>query len=112
MNSVSMGVSARTRQYGVMRAVGMDGRQITRMIAAEAVTYAVSGTVVGFALGLPLHHLIYTKIILTHFGGRWPVPVLPMSIIVLLVALSCVLAVHAPAKRIREMAITKTLTEL
>ena len=112
MNSVSMGVSARTRQYGVMRAVGMDGRQITRMIAAEAVTYAVSGTVVGFALGLPLHHLIYTKIILTHFGGRWPVPVLPMSIIVLLVALSCVLAVHAPAKRIREMAITETLTEL
>lgn len=40
VNSISMSVSARMKQYGVMRAVGMDGRQITKMIAAEAFTYA------------------------------------------------------------------------
>ena len=38
MNSVSMGVSARIKQYGVMRAVGMGSRQVTKMIAAEAAT--------------------------------------------------------------------------
>jgi len=32
MNSVSMGVSARTKQYGAMRAVGMGSRQITATI--------------------------------------------------------------------------------
>ena len=37
MNSVSMGVSARIKQYGVMRAVGMGSRQVTKMIAAEVV---------------------------------------------------------------------------
>ena len=32
-------------QYGIMRAVGMDGVQVTRMIAAEAVTYGVTGLI-------------------------------------------------------------------
>lgn len=34
VNSISMSVSARTKQYGVMRAIGMDGSQLTRMVAA------------------------------------------------------------------------------
>lgn len=41
MNSISMSVSARIKQYGAMRAVGMESRQITKMIAAEAVTYSL-----------------------------------------------------------------------
>ena len=112
VNSISMGVSARTRQYGAMRAVGMEGRQITRMIAAEAVTYAACGTVTGLVLGLALHHLIYAKIVITHFGGVWKVPVESIALVVLLVAASCVLAVHGPARRIRNMPITATINEL
>lgn len=112
VNSISMGVSARTRQYGAMRAVGMEGRQITRMIAAEAVTYAACGTTVGLVLGLALHHLIYAKIVITHFGGVWRVPTESIALVVLLVAVSCVLAVHGPAKRIRNMPITATINEL
>ena len=57
-------------------------------------------------------YLIYVKIIVTHFGGTWKVPVVPMEIIVLLVLVSCILAVYAPAKRIRNMAITATINEL
>lgn len=112
VNSISMGVSARTRQYGAMRAVGMEGRQITRMIAAEAVTYAACGTVTGLVLGLALHRLIYAKIVITHFGGVWKVPVESIALVVLLVAASCVLAVHGPARRIRNMPITATINEL
>lgn len=112
MNSISMSVSARIKQYGAMRAVGMGNRQITKMITAEAITYAACGTIIGFVLGLLLHYLIYVKIIVTHFGGTWKVPVVPMEIIVLLVLVSCILAVYAPAKRIRNMAITATINEL
>ena len=43
VNSISMSVSARMKQYGAMRAVGMDERQMTKMIACEAFTYAVLG---------------------------------------------------------------------
>lgn len=112
MNSISMGVSARIKQYGAMRAVGMESRQVTKMIAAEAITYAASGATVGIVLGLMLHHLIYVKIIISHFGGTWKIPATSIAMIVLLISVSCILAVHAPAKRIRNMPITATINEL
>ena len=40
---LSITVAARTRQYGALRAIGMSGRQLTRMVAAEAVAYAAGG---------------------------------------------------------------------
>ncbi len=112
MNSISMGVSARIKQYGAMRAVGMESRQVTKMITAEAVTYAACGTIVGILIGLWFHHLIYAKIIITHFGGSWNIPVTTILIIFLLVSCSCVAAVYAPAKRMRNMAVTETINEL
>lgn len=112
MNSVSMGVSARIKQYGVMRAVGMGSRQVTKMIAAEAATYSFCGTVAGAVLGLLLHHLIYVKVVITHFGGIWKIPFTSIAIILLLVIFSCVISVYAPAKRIRNLAITETINEL
>ncbi|NBJ93558.1 ABC transporter permease [Parablautia muri] len=112
MNSVSMGVSARIKQYGAMRAVGMESRQLTRMIMGEAVTYAFCGMAAGIILGLILHYLIYVKIVVTHFGGTWKIPFSTIAVILLLVSVSCIAAVHAPAKRIRNMAITETINEL
>ena len=112
MNSVSMGVSARMKQYGAMRAVGMESRQVTKMIAAEAMTYAVSGAIVGIFFGLLLHYLIYVRIVITHFGGAWSIPFTALAAVLLLVVFSCAVSIHAPAKRIRNMAITETINEL
>ena len=112
MNSVSMGVSAKIKQYGAMRAVGMESRQVTKMITAEAVTYAICGTIIGILFGLLLHYLIYVKIIITHFGGSWNIPVTTIGIILLLVVFSCIMAVYAPAKRMRNMAITDTINDM
>lgn len=112
INSVSMGVSARIKQYGVMRAVGMEGRQLIKMIMGEAATYAFCGMAVGIIIGLMLHYLIYVKIVVTHFGGEWKIPFSTIAIILLLVSASCVAAVHAPAKRIRNMDTTATINEL
>ena len=112
MNSVSMGVSARIKQYGAMRAVGMESRQVTKMITAEAVTYAICGTIIGILFGLLLHYLIYVKIIITHFGGSWNIPVTTIGIILLLVVFSCIMAVYAPAKRMQNMAITDMINDM
>ena len=90
----------------VGRFVGVDA------LAAVGSTCSLNFLIIGFVLGLLLHYLIYVKIIVTHFGGTWKVPVVPMEIIVLLVLVSCILAVYAPAKRIRNMAITATINEL
>lgn len=112
MNNISMSVSARMKQYGAMRAVGMSAEQMTRMIAAEAVTYAVCGLALGYIAGLYLHRLFMVKVVFTHFGGSWKVPFDALAVITIIVALSCVAAVYAPARRIRETAITETINEL
>ena len=112
MNSISMSVSARLKQYGAMRAVGMSVGQVTKMITAEAVTYAVWGVAVGSALGLLLHYFIYKKIIITHFRGAWSFPLIPMAVIIGLILISCVLAVYAPAKRMKNISVTETINEL
>jgi putative ABC transport system permease protein len=111
-NSISMGVSARIKQYGAMRAVGMGSGQVAKMITAEAVTYAICGTAAGIILGLLLHYLIYAKIVITHFGGSWNIPFATIAIVLLLVVFSCIVAIYAPAKRICNMAITATINEL
>lgn len=111
-NSISMGVSARIKQYGAMRAVGMGSGQVAKMITAEAVTYAICGTAAGIILGLLLHYLIYAKIVITHFGGSWNIPFATIAIVLLLVVFSCIVAIYAPEKRIRNMAITATINEL
>lgn len=112
VNNISMSVSARRKQYGAMRAVGMGVAQMSRMIAAEAAVYAVCGLIVGYIAGLFLHRLFMVKLVYTHFGGSWEIPVTPLTMITVIVALSCVAAVRTPAKRIREMAVTETINEL
>lgn len=112
INSASMSVSARTKQYGAMRAVGMDGRQLTKMIIAEVFTYAFSGCIIGCAIGLPLNKLIFQRFITAYFGRVWHVPVGMLIIILLIMFGAAAVAVHAPAKRMRNMAVTETINEL
>lgn len=112
VNSISMSVSARLRQYGSMRAIGMNGRQLTKMIAAESLTYAGLGCFVGMLLGLPLNKILYEIMVTSYFQTAWKFPVSFIGMILLLALLSVVAAVYAPAKRIRNMPITATINEL
>lgn len=112
INSISMSVSARTKQYGAMRAVGMDDRQLTRMISAEAFTYAVSGLILGCGMGIPFSRFLYTLMITHHFGVAWHLPIALLAVVIAFVFISAVIAAHAPSKRIRNMAITATINEL
>ncbi|CEH36276.1 ABC transporter permease [Romboutsia lituseburensis] len=113
MNSISMSVSARIKQYGSMRAIGMDEHQITKMIAAEAFTYALSGCAVGCIVGLLISKLLYDNLITSHFNyATWSVPVIPLLIIILFVFIASVAAVYAPSKRIRNISVTEMINEL
>lgn len=113
INSIAMSVSARTRQYGAMRAVGMDSRQLTRMIAVEAVTYAACGSIVGIMIGLPLHKLLYDRLITAHFPYySWEFPSLALMIIILFIVCASMCAFITPARRICRLPITETINEL
>ena len=113
INNISMSVSVRIKQYGVMRAIGMSERQVIKMIAAEAVTYAVTGCILGCIIGLLIHKWIYNILIAAHFRyAVWNVPVIPLFGILLLVLATVITAVYAPSKRICNMEITEIINEL
>lgn len=112
INSTSMSVSARAKQYGAMRAVGMDVRQLTKMIVAEVFTYAVAGCMIGCVLGMILNKMIFEALITAYFGEMWHVPIGEISIVFLAIFISAVIAVYGPAKRMRNMAIIDTIGDL
>ena len=112
INSISMSVTARIKQYGAMRAVGMDGGQLARMITAESLTYAISGLVVGCVAGLLLSRYLHIMLLTRYFGTTWSLPVPLLCIIFLFDFAAAFLAAYAPSKRIRNMAITETINEL
>ena len=109
VNSISMSVSARIKEYGIMRAIGAENRQIRKMVIAEAVTYALSGSVFGCIIGLPIHRFLYNALITARWGDSWQVPLLAVFIIVLLVVVSSFLASAGPVKRIVGTSVTRTL---
>lgn len=112
INSISMSVTARIKQYGAMRAIGMNGNQLTRMIVAEAFTYAFSGLIVGCGVGLLLNRFLWVNLLTRFFGVQWNVPVVLLLIVVVFCFVAAVAAVRSPAKRIRNMEITETINEL
>lgn len=110
MNTISMGVSARTHQYGAMRAIGMSNRQLTRMIASEAATYATTGVILGCVLGLAFHWFLYTSLITRTFGDAWGIPWPELCLIIAVILSTTALSVRGPAKRIQSMSIVENIS--
>ena len=112
VNCIAMSTSARARQYGAMRAVGMTRRQIARMIAAEAAAYGLVGCAVGSALGLLLHKLFTDRLITSHFPyARWTFPGAAFALILLLVLAAVAVAAVAPVKRVCRSPLTASIGE-
>lgn len=112
VNSISMSVSARTKQYGAMRAVGMDHLQIKKMISMETAAYTMLGFFAGCGLGLPLHYFLYSQMITNYWGTSWQLPSASVAGILALLVIASLLAPLVPAKHICDMPITATISEL
>ncbi len=52
INTLALSVIERTREVGLLRAVGMSRRQLKRMVRLESVVIALLGTVLGLVLGI------------------------------------------------------------
>lgn len=109
MNTISMGVAARMKEYGAMRAIGMSNHQLAKMVVAEAGTYAVSGVVIGCILGLPMHWMIFVSLITNIWGTAWSIPVIPLTLIMGVVIIASLLSVRGPVKRLGRMSIVANI---
>ncbi len=111
INCIAMSVSARMREYGAMRAIGMSVRQLFRMVLGETATYTIFGVVFGCAVGLPLNRLLFRSLVTSRWGTPWSVPGAELLVIVLIMLASVCMAVTGPAKQIRRMTVVDTISK-
>jgi putative ABC transport system permease protein len=62
VNTLVLSVFERTREIGMLRAVGMTRRQVRQMVRHESVITAFIGTVIGIALGIVLGGLLASRV--------------------------------------------------
>ena len=106
-NTLALSIHERTRELGMLRAIGMTRRQVRTMIRYEAVITALIGAILGMALGLVFAALIAQPLKDEGFTLSYPVG----SLVGLLVfaALIGVLAAIAPARRASRLDVLESL---
>ena len=97
VNTLALSVLERTRELGMLRAIGMSRRQVRRMVRHESVVTALIGSTLGIAVGLFLAALATTA--LSDEGLRFAVPVGSLVAFTVVAALAGVLAAIGPARR-------------
>ncbi|MFI9744494.1 FtsX-like permease family protein [Streptomyces sp. NPDC052494] len=106
-------VEERTREFGMLRAIGLAGEQLRRMLTLESVLLALSGTVAGTILGL-VYGTLAARSVLTEVS---PLEILASSggtaltVLGILAAtlLTGIAASALPARRVRRMVVVDAL---
>ncbi len=98
VNTLMLSVFERTREIGLLRAVGMGRRQVRAMVRSEAVILAIFGAIVGIVIGTALGLALVAS--LRQQGiTETAVPVTSLLIFLLLSALLGLVAASWPARR-------------
>ena len=97
-NTMALSVFERTRELGLVRAVGMSRRQLRRMVRYEAALVATFGATLGVGLGL-LFGAGVVAALPESFAASVSIPVTPIVVVVLVAAVAGVAAAVLPARR-------------
>jgi putative ABC transport system permease protein len=108
VNTLALSVHERTRELGMLRAVGMSRRQVRQMIRGESVITAGIGAVLGIVLGT-LFALIVSRP-LAHNGFVFTIPIIALIVVFILAALAGVLAAIQPARRAARVDVLRAVT--
>ena len=97
VNTLALSVFERTRELGMLRAVGMTRRQTRRMIRHESVITALIGAALGLPLGIFLAALVTRA--LGQYDLRFELPVGQLVVLTVVAVLAGLLAAITPARR-------------
>jgi putative ABC transport system permease protein len=107
-NTLALSIFERTRELGVMRAVGMTRHQLRAMIRWESVIIALQGTVLGLLIGV---FFGWALVLAMKSQGitEFSVPVLSLVIVVVLAALAGAAAAIWPSRRAAKLNILRAI---
>ena len=108
-NTIRMNAESGKRQYGILRAMGLDGGQLFGMLAAQALSYAAGGCLMGWLLGIPVQRVLFLSLITSFWQDAWSLPLLPLAGITGIVLASSLLAVVLPFRSLMRMSVVDVI---
>ena len=106
-NTLALSIHERTRELGMLRAIGMSRRQVRTMIRYEAVITALIGAILGMVLGLVFAALIAQP--LKDEGFTLSYPIGSLIVLLVLAGFAGVLAAILPARRASRLDVLESL---
>ena len=97
VDTLVLSVFERTRELGMLRAVGMSRRQTRRMVRHESIITALIGAAIGLPLGLGLAWVVIHR--LSSVGVHYQLPVTTLVVFVGVAAIAGIGAAVLPARR-------------
>jgi putative ABC transport system permease protein len=109
VNTLALSVIERTREVGLLRAIGLSRRQLRRMVRLESIAIAVLGAVLGIVIGT-VFGVSLIKALSDQGLDVLSIPWLRMAIFVVIAAVIGVLAAWLPARRAAKLNVLKAIT--
>lgn len=107
VNTLFLAVHERTRELGLLRAVGMSRRQARRMVRGESVIIALIGAALGLPLGIGMAALVAHA--LSDWGVALTLPVGTLLAFVVVAIAAGMLAAVVPARRAARLDVLRAL---
>jgi putative ABC transport system permease protein len=107
VNTVVLSVVERTRELGMLRAIGMTRRQARRMVRHESVITALIGAALGLPLGVGLAALVTQA--LADEGVAFALPLAPLVVFALVAVGAGLVAAAVPARRASRLNVLEAL---
>jgi putative ABC transport system permease protein len=107
VNTLALSIHERTRELGLLRAVGTSRRQVRRIVRYEAVITALIGAVLGLVLGIVFAILVSRP--LADEGFQLAIPVGTLVGMLVLAVVAGVLAAIGPARRASRLDVLEAL---
>lgn len=111
MSSMSTSVIERTREFGIMRAIGAKSQTILRNVISEGIFIGLMSWVIALPLSLPLSWGVDYLVGMMSFRAALPLILSPLAVFgwLLLVMVGAVFASYYPARQASRLTIRETL---
>jgi putative ABC transport system permease protein len=108
VNTMALSVVERTREIGMLRAVGMTQRQTRRMVRHESIVTSLIGATLGAGVGLFLGAMTVGALH-SEWGLKFQLPVSTLIAFVVIAVIAGTLAAIAPARRAARLDVLEAL---
>jgi putative ABC transport system permease protein len=110
-NTLALSIFERTRELGLLRAVGMTRGQLRAMVRWESVIIALLGTALGLLIGTSFGWVL-VQALADQGLSRFTVPVGQLAVLVVIAAMAGVAAAVLPARRAARLDVLAAITEV